>query len=99
MTGDLLSRLPDPARNLAARVLDTWPGRTVERGARALIEIEVFDRSMTLAAQAFTSVFPLLILVATLRPRESHNQIGSPSPGPVWRWFASPGTPIARSVQ
>jgi membrane protein len=77
VTGDLLSRLPDPARNLAARVLDTWPGRTLERGARALIEIEVFDRSMTLAAQAFTSVFPLLILVATLRPRESHNQIGS----------------------
>jgi membrane protein len=77
VTGDLLSRLPAPARSLIARLLDTWPGRVVERGARALIEIEVFDRSMTLAAQAFTSVFPLLILVATLRPRENHNQIGS----------------------
>jgi membrane protein len=77
VTGDLLSRLPAPARNLATRLLDTWPGRIVERGARALIDIEVFDRSMTLAAQAFTSVFPLLILVATLRPRQSHNQLGS----------------------
>ena len=77
MTGDLLSRLPSPARNLASRLLDTWPGRIVEQGVRALIEIEVMDRSMTLAAQAFTSVFPLLILVATLRPRQSHNQLGS----------------------
>jgi membrane protein len=31
---------------------------------------------MTLAAQAFTSVFPLLILVAVLRPRRSGNQLG-----------------------
>ena len=77
MTGDLLSRLPAPARNLVDRALDTWPGRIVERGARALIEIEVLDRSMTLAAQAFTSVFPLLILVATLRPRQNHNQVGT----------------------
>lgn len=77
MTGDLLSRLPSRARNLVDRLLDTWPGRIVERGARALIEIEVFDRSMTLAAQAFTSVFPLLILVATLRPRQNHNQVGT----------------------
>jgi membrane protein len=77
VTGDLLSRLPAPARNLAARLVDTWPGRVIEQGARALIKIEVFDRSMTLAAQAFTSVFPLLILVATLRPRQSHNQVGT----------------------
>ena len=77
MTGDLLSRLPAPARNLVARLADTWPGRIVDQGARALIQIEIFDRSMTLAAQAFTSVFPLLILVATLRPRQTHNQLGS----------------------
>jgi membrane protein len=77
VTGDLLSRLPAPARNLVARLADTWPGRIVDQGARALIQIEIFDRSMTLAAQAFTSVFPLLILVATLRPRQTHNQLGS----------------------
>jgi membrane protein len=76
VTGDLLSRLPAPARNLATRLADTWPGRIVEQGARALIRIEVFDRSMTLAAQAFTSVFPVLILIATLRPRENHNHVG-----------------------
>jgi membrane protein len=67
--------MPAPARNLIAKWADTWPGRIVERGARALIRIEVFDRSMTLAAQAFTSVFPLLILVATLRPRQ--DKVGS----------------------
>jgi membrane protein len=77
VTGDLLSRLPAPARNLATRLADTWPGRIAERGVRALIEIEFLDRSMTLAAQAFTSVFPLLILIATLRPRRTHNQVGS----------------------
>jgi membrane protein len=68
--------MPVPARNLIARFADTWPGRIIERGAHALVEIEVFDRSMTLAAQAFTSVFPLLILVATLRPRQG-NQVGA----------------------
>jgi membrane protein len=31
---------------------------------------------MTLAAQAFTSVFPLLILIAVLRPRRSGNELG-----------------------
>jgi membrane protein len=75
VTGDLLARLPAPARNLVARLVDTWPGRVVEHGARALREIEILDRSMTLAAQAFTSLFPLLILVATLRPRQ--NQVGT----------------------
>jgi membrane protein len=76
VTDDLLSRLPGPARNLIAKLVGTWPGRILEHGARALVEIEVFDRSMTLAAQAFTSVFPLLILVATLRPRNG-NEVGT----------------------
>ena len=78
MTDDLLSRLPAPARNLIAKLGGTWPGRILEHGARALVEIEIFDRSMTLAAQAFTSVFPLLILVATLRPRNGNdNEVGT----------------------
>jgi membrane protein len=31
-------------------------------------ELEVLDRAMTLAAQAFTSIFPLIIAIAALRP-------------------------------
>jgi membrane protein len=42
-------------------------GRFVLRVANALAEIEVFDRSMTLAAQAFTSLLPLIIVAAAIR--------------------------------
>ena len=42
-------------------------GRAVLRLAGTLVEIEVFDRSMTLAAQAFTSLLPLMIVGAAMR--------------------------------
>lgn len=45
----------------------TAPGRFLLRVANALAEIEVFDRSMTLAAQAFTSLLPLIIVAAAIR--------------------------------
>jgi membrane protein len=64
-------------RSLLARYLTSWPGRVAERSLRDLVEVEIVDRSMTLAAQAFTSVFPILILVATLRRRNDDNPIGS----------------------
>jgi Ribonuclease BN-like family. len=50
-----------------ALVGPTAVGRALSRLARALVEIEVFDRSMTLAAQAFTSILPLVIVAAALR--------------------------------
>ncbi len=40
----------------------TAPGRTVARMIRGLIDVELADRSMTLAAQEFTSVLPVIIL-------------------------------------
>jgi hypothetical protein len=47
-----------------------WPrervGRLLARTTVALVRVQIFDRAMTLAAQIFTSVFPLLILVGTL---------------------------------
>jgi membrane protein len=70
-------RAPVALRSLLARYLTTWPGRVAERSLRDLVEVEIVDRSMTLAAQAFTSVFPILILVATLRRRDDDNPIGS----------------------
>jgi len=39
-------------------------GRLPMRFATALVRVQIFDRSMTLAAQAFTSVFPVLIMLA-----------------------------------
>jgi membrane protein len=54
--GRTADRLPDPvARMLTATVRD-------------IREMEVLDRAMTLAAQAFTSLFPLVIAIAALRP-------------------------------
>ncbi|WP_242676570.1 hypothetical protein [Rhodococcus sp. ABRD24] len=44
----------------------TAPGRTVERVLSGLVDIELVDRSMTLAAQSFTSVLPVIIAVSTL---------------------------------
>jgi membrane protein len=70
------SRVPARARSLFERYANSWPGRVLDDTLGALVRISVFDRSMTLAAQAFTSVFPLLILVAVLRPRGSGNQLG-----------------------
>jgi membrane protein len=65
-----------PARSVLGRFAGSWPGRVAERSMREIVAIELFDRSMTLAAQAFTSLFPLLILVATLRPRRG-DQVGA----------------------
>jgi membrane protein len=42
--------------------------RVVTRTAGGLQDVEPFDRGMTLAAQAFTSLFPLIIAVAALLP-------------------------------
>jgi membrane protein len=72
----LLDRVPARVRPLVERYADSWPGRVIDDTARSLVQISVFDRAMTLAAQAFTSVFPLLILLAVLRPRSSGNELG-----------------------
>lgn len=50
----------------AAAMLATWFGRKLLHCAGGAVRVQIFDRSMTLAAQAFTSVFPLLIMFGTL---------------------------------
>jgi membrane protein len=47
--------------------------RIVTGTARGLHDVEPFDRAMTLAAQAFTSLFPLFIAVAALLPAGSQS--------------------------
>ncbi len=60
-----LQRLPPRVQHRLARLLSRWPGRVVIRSAVSAARLGIFDRSMTLAAQFFTSVLPILILVAT----------------------------------
>jgi membrane protein len=40
--------------------------RLLARTTAGVVRVQVFDRSMTLAAQAFTSIFPILILLAVI---------------------------------
>jgi membrane protein len=54
-----------------------WPGRTVMRTARSFTRTELFDRSMTVAAQLFTCVFPILILLATFATRRDADRIAN----------------------
>ena len=62
---DVLARMPPFVRRIADRLLERWAGRVLLRMAATVARIELFDRSMSVAAQFFTSVFPILILTAT----------------------------------
>jgi uncharacterized membrane protein YvlD (DUF360 family) len=57
--------------DLARRLADSFLGRCVQR----FIGMAGIDRSMVLASQAFTSLIPLLILVATWAPAGKDNVI------------------------
>ncbi|MEN0130538.1 MAG: YhjD/YihY/BrkB family envelope integrity protein [Brevundimonas sp.] len=59
----------DRALRLWDSTRDTWGGRLLERIVSDISRLEVFDRAMTLAAQAFTSIVPLMLVAATLRPQ------------------------------
>ena len=68
----VLERTPPYLMKWIKPFLTRWPGRVGLRAAAATIRIEIFDRSMTIAAQLFTSVFPVLILLSALfHPDES----------------------------
>jgi membrane protein len=51
-----------------ARRLPPTALRMLAETARDVRDLEVFDRAMTLAAQAFTTIFPLIIAIAAVRP-------------------------------
>jgi membrane protein len=61
-----LAILPGWLRPRAGLVLASWFGRVLLRCFTGLLQVQIFDRAMTLAAQAFTSIFPLLIMFGTL---------------------------------
>ena len=53
---------------IAARLRLTPLGGLTERAYTGFVAIEPFDRAMTLAAQAFVSIVPVMIVTAALRP-------------------------------
>lgn len=65
------SRLPAPLRRAAAWGNERWLGRLVLESMAASRRIELFDRSMTIAAQIFTSILPILIALASWFGRSS----------------------------
>jgi len=60
-----LGHLPAWMQRTLAWLLGRWPGRIVIHGVKAFMRLDMFDRSMTIAAQFFTAVFPILILITT----------------------------------
>ncbi|GEL99431.1 YhjD/YihY/BrkB family envelope integrity protein [Cellulomonas terrae] len=65
-----LERARRRALRIAARYRRTPLGRLVQRTIDGFVAIEPFDRAMTLAAQAFVSVVPVMIVIAAFRPTE-----------------------------
>ncbi|SKB10231.1 YhjD/YihY/BrkB family envelope integrity protein [Aeromicrobium choanae] len=61
----VIERLPGWARGPVDWFLSTWIGRTLLRVAGACVRVEIFDRAMTIAAQFFSSILPLLIVAVT----------------------------------
>jgi len=70
-----IERLPPRVRRTVLALVSRWPGRIAVRGAASCIQVEIFDRSMTVAAQFFTSVFPILILMVTLVGDTEHDRL------------------------
>ncbi|WP_125804011.1 YhjD/YihY/BrkB family envelope integrity protein [Actinoplanes sp. ATCC 53533] len=62
----LLVALPERLRPPVAWIAHRPAGRILFRTAAGLVRVQIFDRAMTLAAQAFTSLFPILIMVGTV---------------------------------
>jgi uncharacterized BrkB/YihY/UPF0761 family membrane protein len=56
-----------PVSRLVRVTVRSTTGRFVLRALRDIRDLELFDRAMTLAAQAFTSILPVLIVASSLR--------------------------------
>ena len=67
----LVAAAGEDLTDLARRLADSFLGRCVRR----FVDMTGIDRSMVLASQAFTSMIPLLILVATWAPAGKENVI------------------------
>ncbi len=77
-----IARLPARWRPLAEWVMQHWLGRFLFGCMVTSRKIELFDRSMTLAAQIFTSVLPILIALASWVGHDSSDLIEKAVPVP-----------------
>ncbi len=68
----LVSAAGEDLTDLARRLADSFLGRCVKR----FVDMTGIDRSMVLAAQAFTAMIPLMILVATWAPAGKQSLVG-----------------------
>jgi membrane protein len=68
-----LRRLPPWMQPVLGWLLSRWLGRVAINGLREFVRLDIFDRSMTIAAQFFSSVIPILILFMTwASARDAH---------------------------
>jgi membrane protein len=74
--GKVLAAVPSRLRPRAALVLGNRTGAFLLRTASELVRVQIFDRSMTLAAQAFTSIFPILIMMSALLGGSLRERLG-----------------------
>jgi membrane protein len=66
-------RLPPWLQGVLGWLLSRWLGRVAVHGLREFVRLDLFDRSMTIAAQFFSSVIPILILFMTwASARDTH---------------------------
>ena len=70
-----LAALPGWLRPRAGLVLASWFGKLLLRCITGFLQVQIFDRAMGLAAQAFTSIFPLLITFAALIGVQHSNEL------------------------
>ncbi len=81
-TSGARARLPAPLRRAADWGNERWLGRVVLDGISGARRIELFDRSMTIAAQIFTSILPILIAMASWFGRSSSDAVSNAIPVP-----------------
>jgi membrane protein len=72
---EILNRVPARFRTTILGLQGLWPGRIVLRSIGKFARLELFDRSMTIAAQFFTSVFPVLILFGILIGKQGSGEL------------------------
>jgi uncharacterized BrkB/YihY/UPF0761 family membrane protein len=70
----LLARMSPRTKGWLLWSAGHWPGRITFRFATGLRHLLIFDRAMTVAAQMFTSVFPIIIMAASLFGGRSASQ-------------------------
>lgn len=70
----VLARLSPRTKKWLIWSVGNWPGRIAFRVAAGLRHLQIFDRAMTIAAQMFTSVFPIIIMSASIFGGRSASQ-------------------------